>query len=52
LDMSKSEFGRELLYLAYTGETFSFHQAKDKDSATKALLEKFQQKSRNASGRL
>lgn len=52
LNISKSELGRELLYLAYTGETYSFHQAKDKDIDTKLLLEKVRNKFRNDSGQL
>jgi len=52
LGVTKAEFTRELLYLALTGQTFSFHVAKDKDSSTKALLAKMREPSGNDSGRL
>jgi hypothetical protein len=52
LGIPKGDLARDMLTLGFTGETHSFHVAKDKDIATKALLEKFRKSLGNDSGLL
>lgn len=47
LDTTKADLAVEFLYLGMTGETFSFHVAKDKASAIKAIREELRQFSGN-----
>jgi hypothetical protein len=50
--VSKADLFRDLVFLAATGETYSFHVAKDKSVSTKELLADMRDESGNASGRL
>jgi hypothetical protein len=51
LGVTKADLVRDLLFLAATGETYSFHVAKDKSAATKVLLADMRDKSGSERGR-
>lgn len=46
----KAQMVRDLLFLAVTGETFSFHEAKDKEIKTKELLAQLRESSGTTGG--
>jgi len=52
LGVPKADLIRDLIFVAVTGETYSFHVAKDKSDATKALLAEVRDTSGKVSGRL
>jgi hypothetical protein len=52
LGVTKADLVRDLLFLAATGETYSFHVAKDKSIATKVLLADMRDRSGTDAGRL